>query len=110
MHQNRAHVEYADTLSLTEENGNKLDNVYLLFPEQPVCTVNPAKEEIVFRWNMESDYRLQMESDGKSVITITGTGMTCKIDSSQVIHYEQLDWTLVLKGKEMKGRLYIQNK
>lgn len=95
MHQNRATVEYADSISL-------------FFPIQPICTVHPAREEIVFRWNIESDYRIQLESDGKTVVTITGTGMTCKIDSLQIILYEQLDWTLVLQGKELKGRLYIQ--
>ena len=97
MYQNKASVEYADTL-------------LLFFPTQPDCIVNPAKEEIVFRWNRESDYRLRLEADGMTVATIDSTGMDCRIDSSLAVRYEQLDWTLILAGKELKGRLFIQIK
>ena len=110
MLQNKASVEYADTLSLTEGTVIELDTLYLLFPAQPVSTVNPAREEIIFRWNRESDYQLRLEANGKTVVTIDSTGMACTIDSSLAVRYEQLDWTLILEGKELKGRLYIQSK
>ena len=97
MRQNKASVEYADTLTL-------------FFPAQPDCIVNPSKAEIVFRWNRESDYRLLLETAGKTVATIDSVGISYTVDTSLALRYEQLDWTLVVAGKELKGRLYIQTK
>jgi len=112
MHQNKASVDYADTsissFSLEEVTVTGLDTLRLLSPPQPVYTVNPAKEEIIFRWNRESDFRLQLNVDGKPVAEIDSTGISCTIDSSLATRHEHLDWILTIEGKELKGRIYIQ--
>jgi len=109
-HQHKASVDYTDTFTLTEGTVNSMDTLYLLFPTQPVCTVNPTKEDIIFRWNRECDYQLRLETDGKTVATIDSMGMTITIDSSLVVKYNQLEWTLILGGKKLKGTLNIQTK
>jgi len=98
MHENKATVEYADT------------SWELLSPSIPLCTVNPAEEEIVFRWNKEGAFHLQLVADGKTVAEIDSTGTDCTIDSFLAVRYKYLDWTLTIEGKELKGRLFIQTK
>jgi len=98
MHQNKASVEYADT------------SWELLSPSIPLCTVNPNEDEIVFRWNREGAFHLQLEADGKTVAEIDSTGTDCTIDPFLAVHYKYLDWTLTIEGKELKGRLFIQTK
>ena len=98
MHRDRASTAYADTTWT------------LLSPAQPVDIVNPAEEPVVFRWDRESAFRLQLEAGGKTVADITGTGTTCTFDSALVTRYEQLEWTLSIVGNKRKGRLIIQTK
>ena len=112
MHQNKASVDYAETpvstFSLDEVTVIGFDTLRLLSPPQPVYTVNPAEEEITFRWNRESDFRLRLEADGKTIAEIDSIGMSCTIDSSLATRHEHLDWTLTIEGKELKGTLHIQ--
>ena len=97
-HQNKASIAYVDT-------------TWVLFsPIHPVSIVNPAEEEIVFRWDRESAYCLQLEADGQTVAVIDSTGTACTIDPLLAVRYEQFDWTLTIGGKELKGRLFIQKK
>jgi len=98
MHQHRAAVEYADTAWT------------LLSPESPVSVVNPHEEPVVFRWDRESAFRLQLEADGKTVVDIDSTGTSCTLDTGVIAHYEQLDWTLTIAEKQHKGRLIIHTK
>jgi len=98
MIQNRADVEYVDTYW------------ELISPAVPVSTVDPVAEEIVFRWNRESAYRLLLEADGRTIADIDSTGTAYTIDPALASRYEQLDWTLTIAGKEQKGRLFIRTK
>ena len=98
MRQNRDSTAYVDTTWT------------LLSPAQPVGIVNPANEPVVFRWDREGSFRLQLETGGKIVADIDGTGTACTLDSALAARYEQLNWTLTIAGKEHKGKLIIQTK
>jgi hypothetical protein len=92
-HQHRAAVDYAP--------------VELLFPKQPACEVNLAREALVFKWSREAAFRLRLASEGKPVFEADSVGDSCAPDAGKLAAYKQVDWTLAIEGKEMKGIIYI---
>ena len=98
------HTVYLDH----QTKGDKAEmNIEMIFPQKEAVLLNTGTP-LIFRWDMETNYRLVVLQGNQTLVENKGYGDHFSMPS--VIKLEDptvLDWVLTVDNKELKGKIYI---
>ncbi|MDR0431591.1 MAG: hypothetical protein LBH58_14115 [Tannerellaceae bacterium] len=80
----------------------------MIFPGKEVETIRKG-DVLVFKWSREANYKLVVRNGRQIVIEARGESNHYTPNAGRIKGFHVLNWTLILDGKEFKGKIYFNN-